>query len=62
MSFFTKLGSAGNSLFKKQVMPDVQSIFKKGGVGRKFSKMAGQAADLAGVAGRELRRGARNQS
>ena len=42
MSFFTKLGSAGNSLFKKQVMPDVQSIFKKGGVGRKFSKMAGQ--------------------
>ena len=61
MSFFTKLGKTGGSLFKKQVMPDVQSIFKKGGVGRKFSKMAGQAADITGVVGRELRRGAKNQ-
>ena len=60
MSFFTKLGRTGGSLFKKQVMPDVQSIFKKGGVGRKFSKMAGQAADVTGVVGRELRRGAKN--
>ena len=47
-------------MFKKQVMPDVQSIFKKGGAGRQFSKMAGEAAGLAGVAGRELRRGANN--
>jgi len=60
MSFFKKIGSAGGSMFKKQVMPDVQSIFKKGGAGRQFSKMAGQAAGLAGVAGRELRRGANN--
>ena len=60
MSFFKKVGSAGSSFFKKQVMPDVQSIFKKGGAGRKFSKFTGELADLTGVAGRELRRGATN--
>ena len=60
MSFFKKLGSTGSSFFKKQVMPDVQSIFKKGGAGRKFSKFTGELADATGVAGRELRRGATN--
>ena len=54
------MGGAGNSFFKKQVMPDVQSIFKKGGAGRKFSKFTGELADVTGVAGRELRRGATN--
>ena len=60
MSFFKKLGGVGNSLFKKQVMPNVQSIFKKGGAGRKFSNFTGELANLTGVAGRELRRGATN--
>ena len=59
MSFFKKALGAG-SMFKKQVMPNVQGFFKKGGGGRQFSKMAGEAAGLAGVASRELRRGANN--
>ena len=59
MSFFKKAFGAG-SIFKKQAMPNVQGFFKKGGAGRQFSKMAGEAAGLAGVAGRELRRGANN--
>lgn len=59
MSFFKKAFGAG-SIFKKQAMPNVQGFFKKGGAGRQFSKMAGEAAGLAGMAGRELRRGANN--
>ena len=54
MSFFKTALGAG-SILKKQVMPNLQGFFKKGGGGRQFSKMAGEAAGLIGVAGRELR-------
>ena len=59
MSFFKKAGNVG-SIFKKQVLPNVQGFFKKGGGGRQFSKMAGEASGVTGMVGRELRRGSQN--
>lgn len=56
MNFFRKAAQTGSNFFRKQVAPVGQSIFRKGGYGDQFSNLAGRAADITGVVGRETRR------
>jgi len=56
MNFFRKAAKGSSNFFRKQVMPVGQSVFRKGGLGDRFSSLAGQAGDALGIAGRETRR------